>query len=101
MNKRNSFILAMAFLLGGFFTAVQAQTSFHMHMKGGEVKDFNTDDVDSIVFDAPEIEGTTFDLSYTGLTSTTVTLNVKPADNSVAYYYDCVTEEQLAESICS
>ena len=98
MNKRNSFILAMAFLLGGFFTAVQAQTSFHMHMKGGEVKDFNTDDVDSIVFDAPEIEGTTFDLSYTGLTSTTVTLNVKPADNSVAYYYDCVTEEQLAES---
>ena len=98
MNKRKSFILTLVFLIGGLFASAQAQTSFHMHMKGGEVKDFNTDDVDSIVFDAPKVEGTAFDLSYTGLTSTTVTLNVKPADNSVAYYYDCVTEEQLAES---
>ena len=98
MKKKCFFLVMLAFMIGGFAASAVAQTSFHVHTNSGAVSDFNTADVDSIVFDAPKIEGTTFELSYSGLTSTTVTLNVKPADNSVAYYYDCVTEEQLAES---
>lgn len=91
------FFLVLSLLLASLMNVVNAQ-NFHLHMKGGEVKDFNASEVDSIVFDAPKVEGTTFKLSYTNLTATTVTLNVVPADNNVAYYYDCVTKEQLAES---
>ena len=94
--KTNKFLI-LAIMLISALTNINAQ-SFHVYRNGGNVSDFTIADVDSIVFDAPEDEGPRFHLKYSGLTSTSVTLSVTPEDNSVAYYYDCVTKEQLEES---
>lgn len=94
--KTNKFLI-LAIMLISALTSINAQ-SFHVYRNSGNVSDFTIADVDSIVFDAPEDEGPRFHLKYSGLTSTSVTLSVTPEDNSVAYYYDCVTKEQLEES---
>lgn len=94
--KTNKFLI-LAIMLISALTSINAQ-SFHVYRNGGNVSDFTIADVDSIVFDAPEDEGPRFHLKYSGLTSTSVTLSVTPEDNSVAYYYDCVTKEQLEDS---
>lgn len=94
--KTNKFLI-LAIMLISALTSINAQ-SFHVYRNGGNVSDFTIADVDSIVFDAPEDEGPRFHLEYSGLTSTSITLSVTPEDNSVAYYYDCVTKEQLEES---
>ena len=94
--KTNKFLI-LAIMLISALTSINAQ-SFHVYRNGGNVSDFTIADVDSIVFDAPEDEGPRFHLEYSGLTSTSVTLSVTPEDNSVAYYYDCVTKEQLEDS---
>ncbi len=76
---------------------VPAQT-VKLHLKGGDVLQYNTADVDSIVFDAPDEVCPKFSLQYSKLTSTTVTLNVVPDNDTVRYYFDLVTKEQLASS---
>ena len=95
--KKYGFLVALAFILGGLFNSVSAQ-SFRLYPKGGEAQQFDCSAVDSLVFEAPEVTGPTFQLSYSNLTATTVTLSVTPDDPTVSYYYDCVTEEQLASS---
>ena len=94
--KTNKFLILTVMLISAL-TSINAQ-SFHVYRNNGNVSDFTIADVDSVVFDVPKDEGTHFHLEYSGLTSTSVTLSVTPEDNSVAYYYDCVTKEQLEES---
>ena len=77
--------------------SMQAQT-VKLHLRSGDVLQYNTADVDSIVFDAPEEVSPKFDLQYSNLTSTTVTLNVVPDNDTVRYYFDLVTKAQLASS---
>lgn len=94
-NIHNVLALLMLLLLG--ICTVQAQT-VKLHLKGGDVLQYNTAEVDSIVFDAPDEVSPKFSLEYSKLTSTTVTLNVVPDNDTVRYYFDLVTKEQLASS---
>lgn len=77
--------------------AAQAQ-SFRMHLKSGETLSYECNDVDSIVFDAPAQASPTFTLEYSDVTMTSANLSVTPSDNSVRYYFDVITTEQLAET---
>lgn len=54
--KTNKFLI-LAIMLISALTSINAQ-SFHVYRNGGNVSDFTIADVDSIVFDAPEDEGT-------------------------------------------
>lgn len=95
--KKYSFLVALAFILGGLLNSVSAQ-SFRLYPKSGEPQQFDCSAVDSLVFETPEVTGPTFQLNYSNLTATTVTLSVVPDDPTVSYYYDCITTEQLASS---
>lgn len=97
MTKKHSTLAVFTLLFSLLCTTAFAQ-SFKVTMKSGDVVNYDCSDVESIQFEAPETSGPTFKLEYSNLTSTTVTLKVTPDDPTVRYYYDCITEEQLASS---
>lgn len=94
MNRKS-----IVFLLTLFFSAlaVSAQ-SFRVFMKSGVVEQFECAEVDSLVFDEPQVASPTFGLSCTDITMTSALLSVIPDDDNVRYYFDCVTMDQYESS---
>lgn len=95
--KNNKIVLALLLLLLCLHAEAQERL-VRMHLKSGETLEYNCAEVDSLTFGSSATASPKFTLSYSNLTNTSVTLSVVPSDNTVAYYYDIVTQEQLAES---